>query len=391
MHLDSLTPVLVAIAFTVVLIGWLLKRLHQPSVVAYLLAGVILGPFGLGVIKDQDAITQFGNIGVVLLLFFTGMEVSPKHWASVWKVIVIGTTLQIVITFGLIWMLGILLDWVIERIMLIAFVLTISSTAVVIKLLQEWNELSSPMGQRVLGILLIQDLAIVPMMIILGALGDQPASPPAYVAQIVCGIFVIGLAVFVTIKDKIQLPFIQPFKKDREMQLFTALLVCFSLALLTGISQLSTALGAFVAGLVVGSAKETDWVSHNLESLKVLLMAFFFLSVGMLMDLRFLKEHMLILTGLVIIVILVNTVINACILRVFKTSWRDSLYGSAVLSQPGEFGFVLASIALTAHIINDFSYQMTISVIALSLAVSPMYIGIVRLWTHRAHPVTNRH
>ncbi|WP_461535077.1 cation:proton antiporter domain-containing protein [Spongorhabdus nitratireducens] len=383
MHLDALTPVLVAIALAVVVIGWILRRLHQPSVVAYLIAGVVLGPFGLGLIENQDAIAQFGSIGVVLLLFFTGMEVSPRHWADIWKVIVIGTLLQIFLTLALVWLLGQVFDWAIERILLISFVLTISSTAVVIKLLQEWNELASPMGQRLLGILLVQDLAIVPMMIILGRFGEQTDSTAVYTAQIVCGIFITALAVWVTVKETIHLRFLQEFKKDQEMQLFTALLICFSLALLTGISHLSTALGAFVAGLVVGSAKETGWVQHNLESLKVLLIAFFFLSIGMLMDLQFLLENLPAISGLVLIAVVMNTLINLIILRSFRTSWRDSLYGSAVLSQTGEFGFVLASIALTAGIISDFSYQMTISTIALSLAISPLYIGTIRLWTHR--------
>ncbi len=383
MHLDPITPVLVAIAFTVVLIGWILKRLHQPSVIAYLLAGVVLGPFGFAVVGNQDAVAQFGSMGVVLLLFFTGMEVSPRNWVSIWKVIVIGTLMQIALTLGLVWLLGVFLEWNIERVLLIAFVLTISSTAVVIKLLQEWGELSSPMGQRILGILLVQDLAIVPMMIILGRFGDQSGSSNIYLAQIGCGVFITTLAVWVTVKETIHLRFLQEFKKDQEMQLFTALLICFSLALLTGVSHLSTALGAFVAGLVVGSAKETGWVQHNLESLKVLLIAFFFLSIGMLMDLDFLRNNLLAIGGLVCIAIVVNTLISMVILRAFRTSWRDSLYGGAVLSQTGEFGFVLASIALTAGIINDFSYQMTISTIALSLAVSPLYIGIVRIWTYR--------
>ncbi len=242
MHLDPFTPILVAIAFSVILISLVMARLRQPSVVAYLIAGIMLGPHGLSFIENQEAITQFGNIGVVLLLFFTGMEVSPKSLGKIWKTIVIRALIQILLTLITVWVFGGLLSWQNNRILLIAFVLTISSTAVVIKLLQDWGELTSSLGQKLLGILLVQDLAVIPMMIILSSMDASYIENKVIVTQIICGIIISALAIYVASKETIHLSFLQPFKKDKEMQIFTALLICFGFALVTGASNLSTGL-----------------------------------------------------------------------------------------------------------------------------------------------------
>ncbi len=149
-------PVLFAIAFVTLVTGMILKRFKQPHVIAYLLVGVILGPSGLAVIADKDWVGQLGSIGVVLLLFFVGMEVSPKRLAANWKLPVIGTLLQIMVSVLFVAIMGYFLDWPFPRIVLLGFVISLSSTAVVIKLLQDWKELDTRIGQDVLGILLIQ-------------------------------------------------------------------------------------------------------------------------------------------------------------------------------------------------------------------------------------------
>ncbi len=181
-------PVLFAIAFVTLVTGMILKRFKQPHVIAYLLVGVILGPSGLAVIADKDWVGQLGSIGVVLLLFFVGMEVSPKRLAANWKLPVIGTLLQIMVSVLFVAIMGYFLDWPFPRIVLLGFVISLSSTAVVIKLLQDWKELDTRIGQDVLGILLIQDLAIVPMMISIGLLGGAEFSPTVLILQLVGGV-----------------------------------------------------------------------------------------------------------------------------------------------------------------------------------------------------------
>lgn len=371
-------PVLFAIAFVTLVTGMILKRFKQPHVIAYLLVGVILGPSGLAVIADKDWVGQLGSIGVVLLLFFVGMEVSPKRLAANWKLPVIGTLLQIMVSVLFVAIMGYFLDWPFPRIVLLGFVISLSSTAVVIKLLQDWKELDTRIGQDVLGILLIQDLAIVPMMISIGLLGGAEFSPTVLILQLVGGSAIIALAIWVSVKDRIILSWLKKIADDKEMQLFAALGICFGMSFLTGVLQLSTALGAFVSGIVVSSARETEWVYKSLDSLRVIFIALFFLSIGMLIDLSFVQKNIVEVGLLVIVVMVSNTMINAIIIYLFAKEWRPSFYAGAMLSQVGEFSFVLAAIGLNTGIINDYGYQTTIAVIALSLFLSPIFIMVTK-------------
>ena len=153
MHLDPIMPYMVGAILAVLLLGLLLRAMRQPYVTGYLIAGILLGPHAFAFVEDEVLLSRLGAIGVTLLLFFIGMEVSPKKLMENWKVAIIGTFLQIVISVGCIWPLGVFLQWPVERIVLIGFVISLSSTAVVLKLLQDWQEIDTRVGQNVLVIL----------------------------------------------------------------------------------------------------------------------------------------------------------------------------------------------------------------------------------------------
>lgn len=380
MHLDPVMPTLVALLCAILLLGLILKRLKQPHVVGYLIAGVIAGPHVIGLVTDEALLSRIGAIGVVMLLFFIGMEVSAKRLLSSWRVAVIGTLFQIILSVTLVWIMGKWLDWPLARIILVGFVISLSSTAVVLKILQDWGELDTETGQDVLGVLLVQDLAIIPMMIIIGLFGVEHESSTWSIAKQVIG--GIGMLIFFTwliSRESIRLPIPKWLRGDHEMQVFFALLLCFGLALITGLLELSAALGAFAAGILVSTAKETQWVHHALEPFRVVFVALFFVSIGMLVDPRFLLENWIQISLLVIAVILTNTFINASILRVSGDDWRASLYGGALLSQIGEFSFVLAAIGLQSDIITQVGYQIVVEVIAITLLLSPAWIMFIKL------------
>jgi CPA2 family monovalent cation:H+ antiporter-2 len=249
---------------------------------------------------------------------------------------------------------------------------------VVLKLLQDWKEFDSKVGQNVLVILLAQDLAVIPMMIILSTLGSTQGETSNIWLQLF-GASIMALIIgYIAVKETIHLPLRKLLGNDHEIQVFAALCVCLGLALLTGLAQLSTALGAFVGGMVIGAAKETQWVHHSLESFRVVFVALFFVSIGMLVDLGFIQSHMLQVGALVLLVIITNTFINGGILRMLGDSWRDSLYAGTLLSQIGEFSFVLAAVGIQAQIITDYGYQMTIAVISISLLISPPWIMLIK-------------
>lgn len=376
MHLDPIMPYLVGTVLAIVVVGLLLRRLHQPHVVGYLITGVFLGPHGFSLISDEVTLSHLGSIGVVLLLFFVGMEVSPKRLVSNWKVAVIGTLLQILISVAVVWSIGHFTVWPLTRTLLLGFVISLSSTAVVLKILQDKGEMESDTGQNVLGILLVQDLAVIPMLLILGLLSGENLSTSQLALQGVGAVLFIGLMAFITVRETIALPLGKLLGDDHEMQVFAALAICFGLSLLSGFLGLSTALGAFAAGMLIAAARETRWVHHNVEPFRVVFVALFFVSIGMLVDMRFFLTHWHQVVLLLAAVLLTNTFINAIILRLLGESWNDSIYAAALLAQIGEFSFVLAAIGIQSGIISDYAYQLTIATIALSLLVSPAWISL---------------
>lgn len=383
MHLDPLLPSIVGAVFAILLIGLILRRLRQPHVVAYLLAGLMLGPYVGGIITDTHLIERMGAMGVVLLLFFVGMEVSPRKLVSTWRIAVLGTTAQILLSIGCVWLLGTWLDWTLSRIVLLGFVISLSSTAVVLKLLQDRRELDSKTGQNVLGVLLFQDLAVIPMLIVIGVMSGDTVSYPTLLLQVIGGLCVIGLIVYLLVRETLNLPLGRWLGNDHEMQVFAALIICFGLSLLTGLMGLSTALGAFVAGMLVGAARETQWVHHSLEPFRVIFIALFFVSIGMMVDPNFILQHWMQIGLLLAAVVITNTIINAIIIRLLGDTWTDSFYSGALLSQIGEFSFVLAAVGLKSGLITDVGYQYTVAVIIISLMLSPAWIALAHRILYR--------
>jgi CPA2 family monovalent cation:H+ antiporter-2 len=357
MHIDAALAVLVGVVFAIILVALALRAIGQPQIVGYLLAGVAIGSFGL-----------------IILLFFVGMEASPKRLMGRWRVAVAGVVFQIVASIGVVWLMGVLYDWSWRRIVLIGFVISLSSTAVVLKLLKDWHELGTQTGQNVLVILLAQDLVLVPMLIAVTLMSGAGTDFATLSAQLIGALVLVGLTAWVIRQERVHLPFAKYLRADHELQVFVALLLCFGLALLSGVLKLSAVLGAFVAGIIVSSARETDWVHRSLEPFRVVFVAVFFVSVGMLIDLPFVANNVLEIAPLVAVIVGINTAINAAILRVLGSSARRSLYAGALLSQIGEFSFVLVSIGLTAGVIEDHDYRMMIAVIATSLLLSPPWI-----------------
>lgn len=376
MHLDPIIPPLVSIVLVVLLLGLLLQFFRQPQLVGYIVTGMVIGPSGLGLIEDTKLVEHLGALGVTLLLFFIGMEVSPKKLATGWRIAVFGTLFQIIVSVLTVWGIGQAFGWSIQRVVLLGFVISLSSTAVVLKLLKDNNELESRSGENVLLILLAQDLAVIPMLIFVSLLSGSAIEQSVIITQIIGGMVMVAFSAWVLTRTSIRLPFASVLKKDHELQLFAALLACFGMAFITGFLGLSAALGAFVAGLVIAAARETEWVHHALDPLRIVFVAILFVSMGMLLNIQFLQQHIALLLTLLVGVLLTNTLINALILKAFGNNWGDSLYSGALLSQVGEFSFVLATVGLQVGLITQFGYQATIALIALSLLVSPVWIQL---------------
>jgi CPA2 family monovalent cation:H+ antiporter-2 len=306
------------------------------------------------------------------------MEISPRRLAANWKVSVIGTLLQILLSVVCVWLVGLWLDWPLGRILMLGFVISLSSTAVIMKILKDWGELETPFGQDAVGILLMQDIAVVPMLILLDQFGGESGGHENHWLQLAGGVIVVSCIALFAVREEIRVPWLRWLKKDKELQLFGALGICFGVALLTGWMGLSTALGSFLAGMFIGVAKETQWLHQSLEPFRVVFVALFFVSVGMMVDLQFMMANAGLIVLLVAMVLVLNTFINALILRLLGDPWRETLYVGALLAQIGEFGFVLAAVGINGHIITDYGYQLVISIITVTLLLSPAWILLMR-------------
>jgi CPA2 family monovalent cation:H+ antiporter-2 len=378
MHMDPALPNIVLITLVILFIGLVLRLARQPHVMGYILAGVVLGSSGLGVITDSSLIARMGEYGVVLLLFFIGMEVVPEKLFSSWKISVVGTIVQIILSVTVVAILGWSLDWSLARIILIGFVISLSSTAVVLNILNDSNELNTPIGQDVLGVLLVQDLAIIVMLIILTFLTGQEVSAAHIAWQLLGALLMGGLALFIIIKKVIHFPIASWIKKDHELQIFSALVICFGLAYFSAIFELSTALGAFLGGMLIGRAKETQWFHNSLEPFRVIFVAFFFLSIGLLFDINFLIQNVGLIFLVVVAVFLTNGLINIAVMRSLGYSWSNGIYAGVLLSQVGEFSFVLAAIGRQSEMISLFAHKLIIAVISITLLMSPILVKVTK-------------
>ncbi len=377
MHQDPLIIYFVLGAMTVVLAGLAMGAIRQPMITGYIIAGFILGPGGVGLVQDQQVVGQLGAVGVVLLLFFIGLEVSPRQIRHSWRVALVGTLLQIALSMGLVGILGWAYDWPLPRTILIGLVISLSCTAIVVDHLKRRGEMDTRVARDTVMILIAQDILVIPMLILLALIGGETVDKSIIGLQVIGGTMMVALMVWIMRRDGIELPWIQRIAENPEMQVFLALLLCFGLAFVTGLFQLSTALGAFVAGILVGQARSVHWVKDHLDPLRVVFVAIFFASIGMLIDVAFVSTYWREVGILVVLVLLTNTFINAGILRILGQTWPESLYAGALLAHIGEFSFVLAAVGFHSGIVGVAAYQITMAVIALSLALGPAWVLLV--------------
>lgn len=384
-HIDTLTSI--AMVTTVALLcGLLLIRMRQPAIVGYIMAGVLLGPTGLKLVANTGAVQVLAELGVIMLLFLIGMELSLRSFKSVYKTALSTAALQIAAAFGVFWGIGHFMDWGLQRIVVFAFATALSSTAVSIKILEETDELRTPVGRTTVSVLIAQDLAVIPMLLIISAFGtsvtEASAASSTGVAIIIKLTIAIGLlgavSWFLSKRDRITMPMSDWIVSRPEIIPLAAMAFCFTWATLSGIIGLSTAYGAFLAGLIIGNSNVRTALHKAAEPIQTILLMVFFLSIGLLIDLRFIMENWKNVLLVLVTVTLLKTTVNVAILHWLGEPWGRAFHSGVVMGQLGEFSFILVAVGLAANVITDDGYRLMISVIALSLLISPMWLAIAR-------------
>ncbi|MEM0988641.1 MAG: monovalent cation:proton antiporter-2 (CPA2) family protein [Pseudomonadota bacterium] len=355
------------------------NRLGLGSVIGYLVAGAIIGPYGLGFIDNAESVLHFAEFGVVLLLFVIGLELQPTRlWRLRTEIFGLGL-LQVAITGIVLAAILAGMGWMATNpAIAVGSALALSSTAFAIQLLRDRGDLQKPYGDRAFSILLFQDLAIVPLLALIAVLsprGGEDGGNPTTQALIAFGA-VAGLIVVGHFLLRPLFRFIAATKAD---EIFTAaaLLVVVGAALLMQWAGLSMAMGAFVAGVLLAESEFRHQLETDIEPFRGLLLGLLFIAVGMSVAWPIIAENwMIVLFGALGLVALKISVLVA-LARVFGSPWPDALRIGAVLGQGGEFGFVMFTVSVTAGLITQTESFLLTAIVTATMALTPLCLTIV--------------
>lgn len=375
-HPELTAAALVALA--ALLCGVVMTRFRQPAIVGYILAGVVLGPSGLALVSNRDAVSTLAEFGVLMLLFVVGIELDIRRFVQGWRVALFTTVLQIAGSVGTALLLRGLLGWSFGLAMVLGFAVAVSSTAVVIKMLESSGDLDKPVGRTIIGILIAQDMAVVPMMLFLGSM-EKKGIMPMDVAKVVFSVaFLVVLFWLLVKKRKLRLPITDKAMKSGELGPLAALAWCFGAAALSGLLDLSPAYGAFLAGVVIGNSSERETALKSAEPLQAVLLMVFFLSIGLLLDFKFIWKHLGQVLTLLLMVTVFKTMLNIGALRLLRLDWRSAFFAGVALAQVGEFSFLLAEVGKAGKLITSNETKLVVAVTVLSLVLSPFWLFTMR-------------
>lgn len=364
---------IVCVALIAIALLYLGNRFKMPSIVSFLVIGMLVGPFGFALITDQSVIDTIGEIGIVLLLFTIGLEFSFQTFLRSWRAVIIGGMVQVCTTIVAITAIMLAFQMPFNEALIFGFIVSLSSTAIVMKILQEKGEVDTLQGRTLLGILIFQDLAIIPMMLILPLLSGTSAgldlsTLPYQVTKITLIILIIIVLAYWVIPRFL---FRVAKERSRELFLFTIAGICLVIAWLTSEAGLSFTLGAFIAGLIIGESDYNIDALGHIIPFRDVFAAIFFLSIGMLLNTVTVLENFgyvaLIILGIFCVKILTGT-FSAAILGM---PTRVCVFCGLALAQIGEFSFVLAKSGLDAGLIQTAVYQLFLAGAIVTMAGTP--------------------
>ncbi len=364
--------------------GILAHRLRLPIILGYLVGGIAVGPYGFGLVHDLETIQALATIGVILLLFTLGLEFSLSELKRVGKVAILGGIAQILLTAAVGLALGKLLGWAVVEAVFFGFLIALSSTMIVLKTLMERGELDSGHGRVMIGILLVQDLSLVPLMIILPAMGGGGAE-----LWLSLGIASLKAALFIGVMLLLGmwgLPWLLgrvAGGRSRELFLLTVVTLCLAAAFGAYFLGLSAAVGAFIAGLLISQSVFARQAFADIVPLRDTFGALFFVSLGMLADPHFVVENLAVIGVVVMVIIVAKFIICALIPWFFGYSPKTILFVGMGLIQIGEFSFVLAGMGLTAGIISPYLYSLTVTSAIITMVLTPFALSFASLLYRR--------
>lgn len=376
MEIPLLNDIVIIFGLSIAIL-FICHRLRVPTIVGFLLAGILVGPYGLGLVKAIHEVEILAEIGVVLLLFTIGIEFSIQRLLQIKKSVLMGGSIQVLLTFGVAFVIARELGQPAGNSIFIGFLISLSSTAIVLKLLQKKAEVDSPHGRTALGILIFQDIIIVPMMLITPLLaGTEGDTGEALLILIPQTIGIIGLVI---ISAKWLVPYIlHQIARTRIQELFllSIILICLAVAWVTSRIGLSLPLGAFLAGLIISESEYSHQALGNILPLRDVFISFFFVSIGMLLDIDVLFHQPASIALITLCVLVLKSGIAAFTTVLLGFPLRSAILVGLAIGQVGEFSFILSEIGIEYDLLPGNIYQLFLAVSILSMAATPFILAL---------------
>lgn len=372
---NDLAQVVVLLAAGVVAAP-IFKRIGLGSVLGYLAAGLVIGPFGLGAFSDPQAIIHIAELGVVMFLFIIGLEMQPSRLWSMRKDIFGLGALQVMVCIGGLTMIGVAFGYAVIPSFVAGTGFVLTSTAIVMQMLQERNSLSTLKGQRIIAILLFEDLAIVPLLVLVTFLGSGGEEVTMAERLSSIGIALAATVALIFAGRYLLNPLFRLLASSgaREVMTAAALLVVLGSALLMQVSGLSMAMGAFLAGVLLSESAFRHQLEADIEPFRGILLGLFFLGVGMAIDLSVIAANWKIVVIGVIAYMFVKALLIYSVARLVGTCQREAIERAVLMAQGGEFAFVLYSAASAAGILDAETNAVLTAMIIISMILTPLMV-----------------
>ncbi len=374
-ELDYLRDMVVIMGVGVAIVA-IFHRLKIPAIAGFIVAGMLVGPKGLGLVNDLHQVKVLAEIGVTLLLFGIGLEFPLDRLRRLWKLILIGGFIQVGLTIGVTFLIArsFGLSW--ETSLLTGFIMAVSSTAIVLKGLEQRGEIDAPHGRFIMGILIFQDLCVVPMIMLIPLLGDSESASIGIIATLAESILII---VVVLVAARLVVPKLMDIvarTRQRHLFIMTVLLVCIGTAWVSANAGVSLALGAFLSGLIVGGSGYRHQAMADIFSFREIFISIFFVSVGMLLDLATIIPNIGTIVVLVISIIIGKFIIVFIAGLSIRMPVRVSAMAGTALAQIGEFSFVMLGVAAAYQLIEPAHASNLMAAAVFSMLLTPFALSL---------------
>ncbi len=366
------------VSLVILLLIIVLRRWSQPYLIAYILAGIVLGPGVAGLFTPGQEPAILGEFGIILLMFFLGLEIEIPDQATLLFRPVVGQFVKMSMALAVAWLVGAWLAWSWQNRLLLTVLLTFNSTAVVSEYMRRTGDLETPTGKLVLNTLLLQDVLVAPVFAFFQWVGRPATQWGTIVASIAVAVALFYLLRAIRNRNIWSWSGWRLLEEDHDLQVFLAVSCCLGCSWLSSLAGLSAPIGSFAAGLWLGKTKGFGWLGGVLKPFKVFFVSLYFVSVGLSLDLHYVAGHCFSILAITGAVLIINSLISAIAFRLLGMKWNDSWWAGALLSQTGELGLLACSMAANSGMIDTGLYKLAVAVTGLTLLFSTVWTSALR-------------